>query len=222
MFTIILRTVCMFVNHRMMRKTNRERSEATRAVLIGSARELFAERGYAETSTPEIVAAANVTRGALYHHFADKRALFHAVVVEEAAAIAAAIHEQTSGCGSAIEALKVGGRAFLEAMTQPGRARLLLIEAPAVLGAETLAEIDGAQGGRTLIEGLRSAIAEGAIAPLPVEPLAALLSAAFDRAAFALSQGDDSREWAIALDALIDGLVARSRADLKAKPRHRR
>src|SRR5918997_5375484 len=76
-----LRTDCMEVN----RRTQEERSTATRGALVDAGRRLWAERGYAAVGTPEIAAAAGVTRGAMYHQFADKAALFRAVVerVEE-------------------------------------------------------------------------------------------------------------------------------------------
>ncbi|TWH24547.1 TetR/AcrR family transcriptional regulator, partial [Aminobacter sp. J15] len=98
------------------RRSNRERTEATRAALIAAARNLFIEKSYAETGTPEIVAAAGVTRGALYHHFADKQALFRAVVEAEAAAPA-----------SVRQALLDGADAFFRAMAVNGRTRLLLL-----------------------------------------------------------------------------------------------
>ena len=72
-------------------RTNRERTEATRLALIDAARALFVSKGYGDTSTPEIAVAAGITRGALYHHFADKRDLFRQVLVREAETVAADI-----------------------------------------------------------------------------------------------------------------------------------
>ena len=88
-----------------MSRSNRERTEATKRALIDAARVLFVERGYAETATPDIVQMAGVTRGALYHHFEDKRALFRAVVEQEAGAVAAAIEERSLQSGSAYDRL---------------------------------------------------------------------------------------------------------------------
>lgn len=194
------------------RRTNRDRSDRTQAALIAAARGLFVERGYAETGTPDLVAAAGVTRGALYHHFADKQALFKAVVEAEAAAVASEIEQAAPADLAPVEALTEGGEAFLRAMAVPGRTRLLLIEAPAVLGREVLDEIDARHGGRTLREGLAAAMAAGVLRPLPPDAAAQLLGAAYDRAALAIVGGADPAECRAVLAALIDGLRPRPSA----------
>ena len=78
-----------------IRQTNAERSRLMRARLLDVARSLFVERGFHETSTPEIAMEAKVTRGALYHHFEDKLALFRAVVEREADSVASVIEDKT-------------------------------------------------------------------------------------------------------------------------------
>src|SRR3954469_6235855 len=118
------------MQERIGRRSNRERTEETRAALLAAARKLFIERGYADTATPDIVTAAGVTRGALYHHFADKRALFHAVVEQEAAIVAAEIERAAPDTISPAEALLSGGDAYLDAMRETGRTRLLLLDGP--------------------------------------------------------------------------------------------
>jgi AcrR family transcriptional regulator len=193
-----------------MRRTNKDRSDTTRAALIAAARRLFVAEGYAATGTPAIVAAAGVTRGALYHHFADKQAIFRAVVEHEAGAVASAIERAAPAGGDPLAALRKGGAAFLDAMGEAGRTRLLLIDAPAVLGRAELDAIDAEHGGRTLVEGLEAAMEAGAIRRLPVEPTAQLLSAMFDRAALAIEAGGNRRAWRTALDAVLDGLATRS------------
>lgn len=183
------------------RRSQKDRSDSMRAALIAAGRKLFVDKGFAATGTPEIVAAAGVTRGALYHHFADKHELFAAVIRAEAEAIAAQIESSGSPGLTPAEVLIQGGEAFLAAMRDPGRARLMLVEAPAALPPETLAEIDAATGGRTLEEGLRAAgIADAA-------PMAALLSAAYDRAALAIERGEAAQPWHAALRQLVTGLL---------------
>jgi AcrR family transcriptional regulator len=190
------------------RRTNPERSGTTRSALIEAARRAFIVSGYAGTGTPELVEAAGVTRGALYHHFADKQALFRAVAEAEAEAVAAEI-EAAPGDGSPIAALIAGGEAYLTAMAVPGRTRLLLIEAPAVLGRAEADAIDARHGVRTLREGVQAAIAAGAIKPLPIEATAQLLGAAYDRAALAIEQGADRGDWLAVLRRTIEGLATR-------------
>lgn len=189
------------------RRSNRTRTEATRAALLAAARHLFVTRGYADTGTPDIVAAAGVTRGALYHHFADKQALFRAVVEREAAAVAREIERAAPPNLSALEALLAGGEAFLRAMAEPGRTRLMLLDGPAVLGPAAMQAIDRAHGARTLREGLAAAMAEGAIRDLPLDALTTVLAAAFDRAALALAEGAEPQEIRGALAALVRGLA---------------
>ena len=190
------------------RRSNRERSGTTQAALVAAARRLFLEKPYAEVSTPEVAAAAGMTRGALYHHFPDKEALFRAVVEAESAAVAAEI-ERTAPVSRAPVAARVrGGEAVLAAMREPGRVRLLLLDGPAVLGRASMDEIDMRHGGRTLREGLQEAMAAGKLRKLPLDAAAALLSAAYDRAALAIDAGADPRDYKRALADLIEGLSA--------------
>lgn len=192
-----------------MVRTNQDRTEKTRAALLAAARALFIAKGYGETSTPEIVAAAGITRGALYHHFQDKRDLFRAVVSEEARQVARAIGERAPDSLPPLEALVAGGAAYLQAMREPGRTRLLLIEAPSVLGLAEVRALDEAHAARTLGEGLAAALPPQASrnAGLPLAALTDLLSAAFDRAALAIDAGADPAEYHAAISALIRRLV---------------
>lgn len=190
-----------------MPRTNRERTEATRGALLAAARTLFVDKGYADTSTPEIAAMAGITRGALYHHFEDKRALFRAVLEEEARAVADEIERAAPATRSPRRALLAGSQAYLDAMTVAGRTRLLLIDGPAVLGvADTLA-LDEAHAGRTLRDGLAAALDGRIAAPVTVDALATLLSAAFDRAALAIDAGADRDAIRAAIIRLIDRTI---------------
>lgn len=168
-------------------RSNRDRTETTRAALIDAARALFVHKGYADTSTPEVVAAAGITRGALYHHFADKRDLFRAVLQREMQAVAADIRAAAPADLPPRDALLVGSAAYLVAMSTPGRTRLLLVDGPAVLGHQEVMALDGANAAATLAEGLAAA----AVKPrgTTVEAVAQLLSAAFDRAALEVDGG---------------------------------
>lgn len=173
---------------------------------MAAARHLFVQHGYAETSTPNIVGRARITRGALYHHFADKRALFLAVVEEEARAVAAEIEAATSAVEDPLDALLVGSDAYLDAMTVPGRTRLLLLDGPAVLGVQVMRGIDESSSARTLRAGI------GAVMHKPrgvsLDRLGSLLSSAFDRAALDVAAGADLREAKAAMRFVLSRIVS--------------
>ncbi|MEO0913700.1 MAG: helix-turn-helix domain-containing protein [Pseudomonadota bacterium] len=182
------------------RRSNEDRRAATRAALLKAARALFVEKGYAETGTPELVAAAAVTRGALYHHFADKAAVLRAVVEAEAAEVARVLARVRAE--DPLEGLLEGAEAYFKAMAVPGRVRLLLIEGPAVLGAEAMAEISGARDAAELKAGL---LALGVAGDL--DALVAMLSAAFDRAALDVARGAEPAAYRAGLERMLRGLV---------------
>ena len=189
------------------RRSNRERSEKTRAALIDAARRLFVDKGFSETGTPEITAAAGVTRGALYHHFADKRALFRAVVEHEALDVANHIERGSGSAKTAMAALTEGGQAFFNAMSDPGRVHLLLVVGPAVLGPAEMARIDNETGGNTLREGLALGIASGELKDIPLQAATTVLSAVFDRAALAIASGESEKDYIATIRILIGGLA---------------
>ncbi len=191
------------------RRSNKQRSETTRAELIAAARLLFIGRGYAETGTPDIVDAAGLTRGALYHHFDDKKALFLAVVEAEARAVAEEIERAAPDDMPAREALVKGGEAYLDALAAPGRTRLLLLDGPAVLGRAAMDEIDDRHATGSLRAGILFAVRAGDLPrDLPVDAVTHLLAAAYDRAALAIAAGGDAAAYRKALALLIDGLAA--------------
>ena len=189
-------------------RTQAARREQTRRLLISAARKLFAAKGFAATSTPEIVAEAGVTRGALYHHYADKTALFAAVVEEEHLLIAMTINAAAGGEDEPgpIKALMAGCDAYLDAMQDPGRRQIMLVDAPAVLGREAVDAIDARHGMETLVCGLRDAMEAGALRKLPVDSLAHLFGAMFDRAAMA--PPEQLADYRKSIKALIRGLKA--------------
>jgi AcrR family transcriptional regulator len=197
------------------KRTQAERSAATRAALVAAARPLFTERGYAGVGTDEIARAAGVTRGALYHQFAGKEELFAAVfeqvekeVVERLAAGAAGV-----GASDDVRAsLHADIDAWLAICAEPEVHRIVLIEAPAALGWERWREI-GLRYGLGLVEAvLQGLIDAGALRPQPVRPLAHVLVAAMDEAALYAARAEDrataTAEARAALATFLDGMLA--------------
>ena len=157
------------------RGKNAERSASTRAALVAAARRLFEERGYAGTSTADIVSAATVTRGALYHHFADKEDLLRAVVIDiQEELIEQVIEAALAKEPDAWAVFTAGWLAFLGVADQPG-VRVLMVDAPAVMGLEAWREIDDVYCLGAVIAGLRDLIEHEVIPDQPVENLARVL-----------------------------------------------
>lgn len=188
------------------RRSNTDRSQDTCSALIEAARTLFFEKGYAATGTPEVAAKAGMTRGALYHHFKDKQALFRAVTEAEALRVAEEIETKSSDAATPVEALLQGAKAYFQAMHLPGRVRLLLLEGPAVLGPEEMRRIDLETGGRALRRGIKDALGAHASAS-EIDTFADLVSAMFDRAALACMAGADSKTYEDAIATLLSTLV---------------
>ena len=174
-----------------MEKVNRKRTQGleTRAHLVAAARTLFAARGFAETGTEEVVRTAGVTRGALYHQFADKTALFAAAFEAVAAEVRARIEREAEASAGAVGALVAGSIAFLDAATDPAIRRIYLVDGPAVLGWAAWREIDARHGMASLSEGVAAALAGPPARAGDAEALTHLLSGALD--ALALWVADD-------------------------------
>src|SRR3954447_5434824 len=190
-----------------------QRSAATRERLLAAARELFAARGYAAVGTEEIVRAAGVTRGALYHQFRDKEQLFEAVFEQVEAEVTQRIAEgaMQGGAADPLGALRAGARAFLAVCAEPEIERILLLDAPAVLGWERWRAI-GLRYGLGLVAGtLAAGMEAGAIAPQPVTPLAHVVLGALDEGALYVARAGDGdlarAEVEAIVDRLIDGLA---------------
>lgn len=175
------------------RRSQSERTEATRAALIAAARQLFTERGYDAVGTEEIVRAAGVTRGALYHHFGGKAELLEAVYerLEKESTERVARVVLGSDLHSPLEAMKAGIEAFLDECAEPELQRIALHDAPAVLGWDRWREIAAANGLGLIEASLAAAIEAGEIRALPVKPLAHLLLGALDEAAMLIARDDD-------------------------------
>nr|WP_232542057.1 TetR/AcrR family transcriptional regulator [Nocardia bovistercoris] len=182
--------------------------------MLTAARKLFVTKGFDDTATTEIVTEAGVgTRGALYHHFADKKALFEAVVLEiEQELINAAVDEFTVADARALDLIQAEVHGFLRACMNPDVQRILLIDGRAVLGFRRWREIESRHGIAVLRALLTRARAEGDLeADSPVDALAHVLLAALDEAAMYIATADDSvraHDDAVrGMDMILDGLA---------------
>ncbi len=192
------------------RRTQADRRAATRAALIAAARELVAKRGYEAVGTAEIVAAAGVTRGALYHHFESKRGLFKAVFeVVEAELIESFPLEKLVGADP-YGALRTGITEFLEISLDPELQQITVLDGPAVLGWAEWHELQQRYGLGLIQAGVAAAVEAGQIRRLPVEELSNALLGALVEAALYVSRSEDpaagSERMIAVLEAMLEGL----------------
>jgi len=198
-----------------VRRTQEQRSAATQHALQTAARRLWGARGYADVGTPEIAEAAGVTRGAMYHQYADKTALFVAVIE----AVEAEVMERLQSIvleaqpKSPAEALRIAADAWLDIASEPDVRQLVLLDAPNVLGWNRFREISQRYAYGMTEQLLSAAIEAGEIQPLPVRTLGTVMLGALDEAAMCLAGAEDPvQEKAnvrVVVHNLIDGLLTR-------------
>lgn len=187
-----------------------DRKAETRAALVGAARRLFTERGYAATPTEEIIRGAGASRGALYHHFRDKEELFRAVYEEVDREVVVKIVAAARGQEDTWDRLVIGCRTYLAASLDPAVQQVVLLDGPAVLGWETWREIEGPHC-MGLMRGVLEGLADEGRLDAAVEPLLHLLFGALSEGALLVARADD-REAALAeveatVTRLLNGLT---------------
>jgi AcrR family transcriptional regulator len=174
-----------------VRRTQQDRSAGTKAALVAAARELFAARGYQAVPADEITRAAGVTRGALYHHYADKQGLFRAVVEELERELTEEVEAAFAGGADPLTGMMLALGVFLDACLREDVRRISLIDAPAVLGWEAWREIEAEHGLGLIVTLLEQARADGLVVETPVRAQAQLALSAVMEAARMIAAADD-------------------------------
>ncbi|WP_092667911.1 TetR/AcrR family transcriptional regulator [Rhodococcus maanshanensis] len=196
-----------------MSPSKKEQTATTTRALLAVAVEMFADRGYGAVGLDDVARQSGLTRGAVYHHFGSKAGLFDAVVEQVQREVAERVGHAAAAAGNLWDALVVGCHEFVRAGSDRRVHRIMLIDAPAVLGWQRWRELDAANSGRLLQEVLDELQAEGTIAPGLAEPAAHLLSGAMNEAVLWVAQSEvpgRDRESALAtLDHLLGSLRQR-------------
>ena len=195
----------------MPKLTKAEQTRQTRRAILDRARQLFAEQGFAATGTEEMIQGLGITRGALYHQFKGKPAVFEAVVAEAYREIADHINQQVQPIEDPWEQLVAGCLAFLEVAQREELRRLVYVEAPAVLPAETLVEFD--QYGFGLLQNSIYGLVEaGQLATIDVEGFSHLVNGALNELAAWVARGEGMDRLETA-QTLVENLLMQYRAE---------
>ncbi|MEO1131665.1 MAG: TetR/AcrR family transcriptional regulator [Cyanobacteria bacterium J06639_1] len=189
--------------------TKAEQTRRTRRAILDRARHLFATKGYAATGTDEIVSELGITRGALYHQFQDKVGVFRAVIEEAYSEITDYIQAEVRPLDDTWQQLIVGCKAFLEVAQTDELRRLVFVEAPAVLAADDLVEIDR-YGFDLLYDSIQTAVSKGQLKTTDAEGFAHLVNGALNELAAWVAQSDDPERLKTARE-LTEALLDRHR-----------
>jgi AcrR family transcriptional regulator len=179
-----------------MRSRRVDYIESTRQALVDSALELFTRRGYAATSLDAIVKRARVTKGALYHHFSGKQALFEAVFDQVETAAMARLATGLDGDGPAWERAMAGIHAYVGVCLEPSYQRIVIHEAPVVMGWERWREAEEHFSYGLVRATVESLVAAGEIEPLPVEVTARVLFGALSAGAETIAGSPEPKKTA--------------------------
>jgi AcrR family transcriptional regulator len=207
----------MYERQRFMdatRRTQAERAAETRDALIAAARPLFAAQGFSDAALETIVRAAGVTRGALYHHFADKTELFAAVFEQVEAEVAARMGEAIAASNQTdpVEVMRLGAGFWLDACSDPEVQRIVLVDAPAVLGWTRWTEIGNRYNVGLVRALLTDAVETGRIPPQPIEATALTILGAMREATLYVALAEDHdrarQEAGLVINRLIRALSA--------------
>lgn len=199
-----------------MPRRSKEEAAQTRQAVLDAARHEFATKGYAAASIVDIAERANVTHGALYHHFANKDALFRTVFDAVTDDLNARVIEAALGGTDAIDQFTRGCRAVLEHMATDEYQRIALADAPSVLGMDEWRTVDSALGLATTAAGLELLQAEGLLPPGCVHALAAYLYGGLTEAGMQLARDDDSLDIDRAVETVVE--IVRAMGQLERLP----
>lgn len=193
--------------------TQADRSAATQTAIVKAARRLFGSDGFQKTTMDDIATAARVAKGAVYHHFKTKEAVFEAVFDQASRDLVAEIDQVSRAENDILQAMAAGTRHYLAACAKGSTGQIILRDGPAVLGWERWREIDAQHFGGKIPRALTAAMERGLIAKQPVEPLARLLLGAMTEAAVACAGAANIKEagvsYAKAFSSLLEALRAK-------------
>ena len=182
---------------------------ATRGQLIEVATGLFAEHGYEGTSIEAVLTAAGVSRGALYHHFAGKEALFTAVLEAVSERITAQLTEVISGCTDPVDAVRTGALGWIDLASDPVIQRIMLVDAPSVLGWEQWRAMDEGRTAGAMRAMLQAVSDTGRLPGELVDPFAYMILAALDEAAMVIARASDAQAAVAAGRQAVEEFLAR-------------